>query len=116
MSLVSSLQSLPNIPDLTHKYTDYLISTTLETVGFALGHSNSRFSPPPPFLLLTLRVIRRSRIGTSVVLVALVYLERIRTRFRISDQRLACERILIGALVLASKVTVVPHPTIRSAI
>jgi hypothetical protein len=53
---------------------------------------------------LALDVIRRSRIDIPVILVALVYLERVRPQFKISDERWACERILIGALVLAAKV------------
>lgn len=58
---------------------------------------------PRPFLQLALDVIRKSRIDTPVILVALVYLERARPQFKISDKRWACERILIGALVLAAK-------------
>jgi len=59
---------------------------------------------------LTLELVRRSRIDISVILVALVYLERARSQFKISDERWACERILIGALVLASKVIVIQLP------
>ena len=65
---------------------------------------------PPQLLQLTLDLVHRSRIGISVILVALVYLERARPQFKISDQRWACERILIGALVLASKVIVIQLP------
>lgn len=64
-------------------------------------------SIPRPFLQLALDVIRRSRIDIPVILVALVYLERVRPQFKISDERWACERILIGALVLAAKVIVI---------
>ena len=92
-----------------HEYTEYLVRTTIETVDFALERPTSCLFPssstiPRPFLQLALDVIRRSRIDTPVILVALVYLERARPQFKISDKRCACERILIGALVLAAKV------------
>jgi len=79
-------------------------------VDFALGRPTSHLSAAPltiprPLLQLTLDLVHRSRIDISVILVALVYLERARPQFKISDERWACERILIGALVLASKVT-----------
>ena len=108
---VPNLRPLRNISDLTSKYTDYLLSTTIETVDFALGHPSSCVLTLRPFVQLTLDVVRKSRIDTSVVLVALVYLERARAGLKISDRRWACERILIGALVLAAKVAVVPHST-----
>lgn len=96
--------------------TDYLVRTAIETVDFALGRPASHlFATPPaiprPFLQLALDVIHKSHIDIQVVLVALVYLERVRPQFRISDERWACERILIGALVLAAKVTVTRHYT-----
>ncbi|KAF9645751.1 hypothetical protein BDM02DRAFT_3100920, partial [Thelephora ganbajun] len=97
-----------NISDLTYVYIDYLIRTTIETVDFALGRPTSHHFTTPsivprPFLQLTLDVVRRSRIDIPVILVALVYLERVRPQFKISDERWACERILIGTLVLATK-------------
>lgn len=89
------------------------MSTTIETVDFALGLPTSIPRPPTrrPFLQLTLAVIQKSRINSSVVLVTLVYLERARTRLRICDQRWAYERMLIGALVLATKVVLAPNST-----
>ena len=84
-------------------------------MDFALGRPTALFAAPSaiprPFLQLALDVIRRSRIDIPVILVALVYLERVRPQFKIPDERWACERILIGALVLAAKVTVIQHYT-----
>ena len=101
-------------PHLSSRFSpvhlDHLVRTTIETVDFALGrptlHPLAPSSPVPrPLLQLTLDVVHRSRIEISVILVALVYLERVRPQFKIADERWACERILIGALVLAAKVT-----------
>lgn len=91
---------------------DYLVRTTIETVDSALERPTSHLfatpsSIPRPFLQLALDVIRRSRVDIPVILVALVYVERARPQFKISDERWACERILIGALVLAAKVVVI---------
>jgi len=102
--------------DLTHLHIDYLVRTTIETVDFALGRPTSYLfatpsTVPRPLLQLTLNVIHKSRIDIPVILVALIYLERVRPQFKISDERWACERILIGALVLAAKVTVIQHDT-----
>ncbi|KAF9779618.1 hypothetical protein BJ322DRAFT_994334, partial [Thelephora terrestris] len=89
-------------------FIEYLVRTTIETVEYALGRPTLHLfsfpsTIPRPLLQLALDVIRKSRIDTPVILVALVYLERARSQFKISDQRWACERILIGALVLAAK-------------
>jgi len=114
MSSVGSVSAPLQSPDppgyltsLTH--IDYLVRTTIETVDFALGRPTSHLfatpsAVPRPFLQLALDLIHKSRIDVSVILVALVYLERVRPQFKISDERWACERILIGALVLAAKV------------
>jgi len=107
---------LRDTSDLTHLHIDYLVRTTIETVDFALGRPTSHpfaapSTAPRSFLQLTLDVIRKSHIGIPVILVALVYLERVRPQFKISDERWACERILIGALVLAAKVIVISYDT-----
>jgi len=113
-TVFSNLRIPRNIPDLTFVYIDYLVRTAIETVEFALGRPTTHLFAAPstiprPFLQLALDVVHKSRIDISVILVALVYLERVRPQFRISDERWACERILIGALVLAAKVTVIRY-------
>ena len=50
-------------------------------------------------------VITKSRCRTSTVLVALVYLDKARPNMRISMGAWACERALIGSLILANKVS-----------
>ena len=86
-------------------------------MDFALGRPTSHIFAAPstiprPFLQLTLEVIRKSRVEIPVILVALVYLERVRPQLRISDERWACERILIGALILAAKVILIRRSTL----
>jgi hypothetical protein len=51
------------------------------------------------------RMICTSRVSVAVVLVALVYIKRAKPHLRITTERWACERIFVGALVLAGKVS-----------
>ena len=50
-------------------------------------------------------VIQKSQVTLPVILVALVYLERSRPHLFIELEQWACERIFLGALVVASKVS-----------
>lgn len=52
------------------------------------------------------RVIHRSQVALPTILVALVYIERSRPHLFIELEQWACERIFLGALVVASKVCV----------
>ncbi|KAK7024631.1 PHO85 cyclin-1 [Paramarasmius palmivorus] len=49
------------------------------------------------------RMIRRARVTYSVVLVALVYLQRARPHLQIASESFLWERLLIGSIVLADK-------------
>ena len=51
-------------------------------------------------------VIKKSQVALPVILVALVYTERSRPHLFIELEQWACERIFLGALVVASKVSV----------
>ena len=51
-------------------------------------------------------VIKKSQVALPVILVALVYIERSRPHLFIELEQWACERIFLGALVVASKVSV----------
>jgi len=50
-------------------------------------------------------VIRKSQVTLPVILVALVYIERSRPHLFIEVEEWACERIFLGALVVATKVS-----------
>ena len=53
-------------------------------------------------------VIRKSQVTLPILLVALVYIERSRPHLFIELEQWACERIFLGALVVASKVSLDP--------
>jgi len=50
-------------------------------------------------------VIQKSQVALPVILVALVYIERSRPHLFVELEQWACERIFLGALVVASKVS-----------
>ncbi|KAF9645743.1 hypothetical protein BDM02DRAFT_3080647, partial [Thelephora ganbajun] len=88
------------------------VHTTLETVDYALGREPSSSLDRTPhyckkkhggFAQFVWRMICTSRVSAAVVLVALVYIKRAKPHLRITAERWACERIFVGALVLAGK-------------
>lgn len=94
--------------------SEYVVHTTLETVDYALGREPSSSLDRTPryckkkhggFAQFVWRMICTSRVSVAVVLVALVYIKRAKPHLRISAERWACERIFVGALVLAGKVS-----------
>ena len=94
--------------------SEYAVHTTLETVDYALGREpSSSLDRTPyyckkkhgPFAQFVWRMICTSRVSAAVVLVALVYIKRAKPHLRITTERWACERIFVGALVLAGKVS-----------
>ena len=94
--------------------SEYAVHTTLETVDYALGREPSSSLDRTPhyckkkhggFAQFVWRMVCTSRVSVAVVLVALVYIKRAKPHLRITAERWACERIFVGALVLAGKVS-----------
>ena len=94
--------------------SEYAVHTTLETVDYALGREPSSSLDRTPryckkkhggFAQFVWRMICTSRVSAAVVLVALIYINRAKPHLRITTERWACERIFVGALVLAGKVS-----------
>ena len=57
-----------------------------------------------PFKRFVWDVIRRASVKTPVLLATLVYITRATPHLRIETEDWACERVFLGALVVASKV------------
>ena len=96
------------------RQSEYAVHTTLETVDYALGREPSSSLDRTPhyckkkhggFAQFVWRMICTSRVSAAVVLVALIYIKRAKPHLRITTERWACERIFVGALVLAGKVS-----------
>lgn len=96
------------------RQSEYAVHTTLDTVDCGLGREPSSFLDRTPryckkkhggFAQFVWRMICTSRVSAAVVLVALIYIKRAKPHLRITSERWACERIFVGALVLAGKVS-----------
>lgn len=97
-------------------FSAYIVHCTIETVDYALDRPcSSSFRGRPIFCPIKYgtfyefvsKIIYRSRVKTPILLLALVYIERARAHLKITIERWACERVLMGALVIAGKVC---HP------
>lgn len=69
------------------------------------GRGNPRSPLRTSFAEFATGVIQKSQVTLPIILVALVYIERSRPHLFIELEQWACERIFLGALVVASKVS-----------
>jgi Cyclin, N-terminal domain len=91
---------------------DFIIQNTIDVVSFAFSSSPpSNRSPDQPvsdaytaFTEFASNVVKRSDVPVTVLLVALVYINRARPYLHIETEDYAYERVFLGAIVLASKV------------
>ena len=118
-SLWGSRKSLPvstfisyTFPSLSsiHSVTDYIAETTIGAVDTALGYRSTAWNRASlggkrvPFKRFVWDVIRRASVKTPVLLTTLVYITRARPHLHIETEDWACERVFLGALMVASKV------------
>ena len=96
-------------------FPDYVVDRLVDTVTASLDPvwrvEQSISLKEPRLRWWVEEVIAKSRCRTSTVLVALTYLDRARPNMRISPGAWACERALIGSLILANKVRHPSSPT-----
>ena len=86
----------------------------MEAVDFALGRVSSSSSSRPrvEFTEFVSNVLSRSEVKVPIVLVSLVYIHRAMPYLSIGTEKWACERVFLGALILAAKVSpVAPLPS-----
>ena len=57
-----------------------------------------------PFLIFASNVVHRSEVKIPAILVSLVYIKRAKEHLFIQSPEWACERVFLGALILANKV------------
>ena len=97
-------------PPLTHCTADYVADTTINAVDTALGYQSTAWnratsgSRRVPFNRFVWDVIRRASVKMPVLLTTLVYITRARSHLHIETEDWACERVFLGALMVASKV------------
>ena len=109
-SLKGACPGLHSSPSpLIHPATDYVAETTINAVDTALGYRSSAWNRTPqgkrvPFKRFVSDVIRRALIKMPVLLTTLVYITRAKSHLHIETEDWACERVFLGALMVAAKV------------
>lgn len=90
---------------------DYVVQCTVEAVDFALGRVSSSSTSNPKavcryseFAEFVSSVLSQSGVDTPVILASLVYIHRAMPYLSIGTEQWACERVFLGALILAAKV------------
>lgn len=93
-------------------FIEYVVETVSETVAYAMGdpstsslrgRSAKRNPAHAAFTTFVTNVLTRAEVSTPTLLVALAYIDRAKPHLRIALTEWACERLFLGALVLASK-------------
>ena len=92
--------------------SEHVVDTVFETVDYALGRpssstrglSLSRNSEHSKFLKFVTDVIQKAEVKVPAILVTLVYIDRAKPHLQIALEQWACERVFLGALILANKV------------
>ena len=102
---------------------DYVVHCTVEAVDFALGRvSSCRNSNPKDvyrrtdFTEFVAGVLSRSEMKAPVILASLVYIHRAKPHLSIGTEQWACERVFLGALILAAKVSFAPKSRDRKSV
>jgi hypothetical protein len=96
---------------VTDKLTNYIAETTINAVDTALGYQSAAWNRTSlgnrrvPFKRFVWDVIRRASVKMPVLLVTLVYIAKAKPHLHIETEDWACERVFLGALMVASKYT-----------
>ncbi|KAI0784426.1 hypothetical protein C8Q75DRAFT_724520 [Abortiporus biennis] len=99
--------------DLSRNFIEYVVDCVVETVDYAMGRpsgssrgrSYSRHSQHEKFTKFVTDVVHKAEVTLPVLLVSLVYIDRAKPHLQIALEQWACERVFLGALILANKYT-----------
>ena len=104
----------PTPPPLTptHPFSEYVVDAVVDTVDYAMGRPSSshrgralsRRSEHAAFAKFVTDVLTRAEVNIPVILVSLVYIDRAKPHLQIALEEWACERVFLGAVMVASKV------------
>ena len=95
--------------------TGYVARVAVDAITYAMEHSSTSSRNGSarkekiqfdPFLVFASNVIHRSEVKIPAMLVSLVYIKRAKQHLFIQSPEWACERVFLGALILANKVSV----------
>lgn len=99
---------------LSHIFSEYLVDCVVETVDYAMGRptpsssrgrSRGRRPEHAKFTTFVKNVVERAEITTHTILAALVYIDRAKPHLHIALEEWALERVFLGAIIVASKVS-----------
>ena len=97
---------------------EYVVDCVIDTVDCAMGRPSTsargrRATRSPrhiEFSKFVTNVLTRAEVTIPVVLVALAYVDRAKPHLHIALEEWACERVFLGAVMLASKVLNLSSP------
>ncbi|KAL6301626.1 hypothetical protein BKA93DRAFT_796690 [Sparassis latifolia] len=96
--------------DISRDLIEYLVDTVVETVDYALGRASSsrgrslsRHTEHTKFTRFVTDVIAKAEVPVPVLLTTLVYVHRAKPHIQIALEQWACERVFLGALIVANK-------------
>jgi hypothetical protein len=96
---------------LSRPVTEYVVDCVVDTVDYAMGRpsssrrgrSSSRRPEHKAFTTFVTDVLTRAEATIPTILVSLVYIDRAKPHLQIALEEWACERVFLGAVMVASK-------------
>jgi hypothetical protein len=96
---------------LSQPVIDYVVDCVVDTVDYAMNRpstsvgrrSASHKTETAAFTTFVTNVLTRAEVTIPVVLASLVYVDRAKPHLHIALEEWACERVFLGAVMLASK-------------
>ncbi|KAI9571265.1 hypothetical protein HD554DRAFT_2017126 [Boletus coccyginus] len=96
---------------LSRPVLEYVVDCVVDTVDYAMGcpsssrrgRSLSRRSEHAAFATFVTNVLSRAEVTIPTILVSLVYIDRAKPHLQIALEEWACERVFLGAVMVASK-------------
>lgn len=86
-----------------NSFADHVVDSVVQTVDYAMGRA-SIHKHDHSFTVFVATVFERAEITIPVILTSLVYVDRAKPHLHIRLEQWACERVFLGAIMLASKV------------
>jgi len=109
---------------LTYPAPEYLVDAVAETVDFAMGRPSSSSSSSTrsrrpehaKFTTFVKNVVERAEVTIQTILATLVYIDRAKPHLHIALEEWALERVFLGAIIVASKVSTSAPPLLSASI
>ena len=112
---------LRSLPLQLSPFPEYLVDAVVETVDFAMGRPSSssprtRRPEHAKFTTFVKNVVERAEVTIQTILATLVYIDRAKPHLHIALEEWALERVFLGAIIVASKVSTLAPPLLSASI